>query len=180
MKWKLLVSVAVLALAAVAPASAGREADVRFATFNASLNRSEAGQLAAQLAAPGVDDVYRRQIRNVAEVIQRVRPDVLLINEFDYDNGRRRSLPEQLPRGLAERRRADPLPLRVRRAVQHRHPLRERPRQQRLGRRPERRLRFRLLPGAVRSRRLLALPDRLDAIRTFQTFLWKDMPGAGT
>ncbi|MDR3634528.1 MAG: endonuclease/exonuclease/phosphatase family protein [Isosphaeraceae bacterium] len=53
---------------------------VRFATFNASLNRSARGELARDLATP--DD---RQIRNVAEIIQRVRPDVLLINEFDFD-----------------------------------------------------------------------------------------------
>lgn len=74
------------ALASAATASAEPPtADVRFATFNASLNRSSAGQLVSQLSAPGVDDVFRRQIRNVAEVVQRVRPDVLLINEFDFD-----------------------------------------------------------------------------------------------
>lgn len=50
---------------------------VRFATFNAYLNRPEAGQLAADLLAGDA------QARAVAEIIQRVRPDVLLINEFD-------------------------------------------------------------------------------------------------
>jgi hypothetical protein len=53
---------------------------VRFATFNASLNRSEAGQLISDLSIP--DDP---QAQAVAEIIQRVRPDVLLINEFDFD-----------------------------------------------------------------------------------------------
>src|SRR4051794_20834072 len=53
---------------------------VRFATFNASLNREKAGDLARDLAAPG-----NAQARNVAEIIQRTRPDVLLINEFDHD-----------------------------------------------------------------------------------------------
>jgi hypothetical protein len=53
---------------------------IRFATFNASLNRSVKGELLRDLATP--DDP---QIRNVAEIIQRVRPDVLLINEFDHD-----------------------------------------------------------------------------------------------
>jgi 3-phytase len=53
---------------------------VRFATFNASLTRDAEGQLLRDLSAP--DDT---QARNVAEIIQRVRPDVLLINEFDYD-----------------------------------------------------------------------------------------------
>ncbi len=55
---------------------------VRFATFNASLNRGNQGGLVADLSNP--DDP---QARNVAEIIQRVRPDVLLLNEFDYEAG---------------------------------------------------------------------------------------------
>lgn len=58
----------------------GKKETVRFATFNASLNRSAAGQLASDLSTPA-----NTQARNVAETIQRVRPDVVLINEFDYD-----------------------------------------------------------------------------------------------
>ena len=58
---------------------------VRFATFNLSLNRGAAGQLADHLAHPEWATTSRRQARNNAEVIQRVRPDVLLINEFDFD-----------------------------------------------------------------------------------------------
>ncbi|HSC92785.1 MAG TPA: endonuclease/exonuclease/phosphatase family protein [Gaiellaceae bacterium] len=81
MKKLLLAAVAALVLAA--PASGG-EADVRFATFNASLNRSTEGQLVANLAAPDAGTVFQAQAKNVAEVIQRERPDVLLINEFDY------------------------------------------------------------------------------------------------
>jgi hypothetical protein len=78
---------AVLIVLALAPAAQGsqRATQVRFATFNASLNRSNPGQLVDHLSHPLVDDVFRRQIRNVAEVIQRADPDVLLINEFDYD-----------------------------------------------------------------------------------------------
>lgn len=53
---------------------------VRFATFNASLNRFSAGQLVADLSTPN-----NAQAKTVAEIIQRTRPDVLLINEFDYD-----------------------------------------------------------------------------------------------
>ena len=54
---------------------------LRFATFNASLNRSAKGELVRDLSTP--DDP---QARNVAEIIQRVRPDVILINEFDHDD----------------------------------------------------------------------------------------------
>jgi hypothetical protein len=55
---------------------------VRFATYNASLNRNSAGQLIVDLSTPD-----NAQARAVAEVIQRLDPDVLLINEFDYDEG---------------------------------------------------------------------------------------------
>ena len=53
--------------------------DVRFATFNASLNRNSAGQLVADLSTPD-----NAQASLIAETIQRVNPDVLLINEFDF------------------------------------------------------------------------------------------------
>ena len=54
---------------------------VRFSSFNASLNRSSAGRLITDLSIPN-----NQQAKNVAETIQRVNPDVLLINEFDYDS----------------------------------------------------------------------------------------------
>jgi Endonuclease/Exonuclease/phosphatase family len=57
------------------------QATVRFATFNASLNRNFAGQLIADLSTPA-----NAQAATVAEIIQRIRPDVLLINEFDFDD----------------------------------------------------------------------------------------------
>jgi 3-phytase len=55
---------------------------LRFATFNASLNRNFEGELVTELSN-GVDP----QIRNVAEIIQRARPDVLLLNELDFVAG---------------------------------------------------------------------------------------------
>ncbi len=56
---------------------------VRFATFNASLNRGAEGQLVTDLST-----TTNQQARNAAETIQRVRPDVLLINEFDFVENR--------------------------------------------------------------------------------------------
>ncbi|MEK0154717.1 endonuclease/exonuclease/phosphatase family protein [Arthrobacter oryzae] len=53
--------------------------DLRVATYNLSLNRATAGELEADLSTP--DD---QQARTVAEVIQRATPDVVLLNEFDY------------------------------------------------------------------------------------------------
>ncbi|MBW4633849.1 MAG: phytase [Iphinoe sp. HA4291-MV1] len=52
---------------------------IRFSQFNASLNRSAEGQLVTDLSTPN-----NAQAKTVAEIIQRNNPDVLLINEFDY------------------------------------------------------------------------------------------------
>jgi hypothetical protein len=61
-----------------------KPAPLRVSTFNASLNRNAPGQLVTDLSTG-----TNAQAKAVAEVIQRVRPDVLLINEFDYVSQRR-------------------------------------------------------------------------------------------
>ena len=53
---------------------------IRFATFNASLSRNSQGRLIKDLSVP-----TDRQAQSIAEIIQRVNPDVILINEFDFD-----------------------------------------------------------------------------------------------
>jgi 3-phytase len=58
---------------------------VRFATFNASLNRAAAGQLISDLSSFSTTSPGTTQAKNAAETIQRIRPDVVLINEFDFD-----------------------------------------------------------------------------------------------
>jgi len=52
---------------------------LRIATYNTSLYDEAPGGLVARLQA-GDDGA-----RNVAAVLQRVRPDIVLLNEFDYD-----------------------------------------------------------------------------------------------
>src|ERR671923_1797975 len=74
--------IAAAILLAVAAPSASADHTLRFATFNASLNRNFEGEL-AQVLSTGTDP----QLRNVAEIIQRVRPDVLLVNELDFVAG---------------------------------------------------------------------------------------------
>ena len=89
-RWRIaLVLAAAASLLAVAlPAPAATDngnsnaPTVRFATFNASLNRNFDGQLEVDLSTPG-----NAQADTIAEIIQRTRPDVVLINEFDYDEG---------------------------------------------------------------------------------------------
>ena len=77
------VLVALLAFPAGAAAPEPSMADAtRFtvATYNASLFDDEAGAVAQRLA--GGQDV---QARKVAAIVQRVRPDLLLVNELDHD-----------------------------------------------------------------------------------------------
>ncbi|HSK96866.1 MAG TPA: endonuclease/exonuclease/phosphatase family protein [Euzebyales bacterium] len=75
-----LVALLVLAVsAAPAGAAGGRTPTIRVATYNASLNRATQGELLSDLRAG--DD----QARAVADIIGTVRPDVLLLNEFDHD-----------------------------------------------------------------------------------------------
>ncbi|NJL84062.1 MAG: hypothetical protein HC890_16125, partial [Chloroflexaceae bacterium] len=53
---------------------------IRVATFNAFLNRPTQGELIEDLSTPN-----DAQAQAVAEIIQRVNPDVILLNEFDFD-----------------------------------------------------------------------------------------------
>ena len=70
------------ALVMTAIAGHSRADPVRFATFNASMNRGAAGELAAALR-----DGDDPQIAKVAAIIRAVDPDVVAINEFDYGAG---------------------------------------------------------------------------------------------
>ena len=54
---------------------------IRFATFNTSLNRNTAGALQEELAGGNSGQAHK-----IAEILQRVRPDVVLLNEVDYDS----------------------------------------------------------------------------------------------
>ncbi len=62
------------------PVDSVHEKTVRLATFNISFNRDRAGMLKERLAK-GKGKNFER----IAKIIQRVRPDVILFNEFDYD-----------------------------------------------------------------------------------------------
>lgn len=76
MKHMILAPVVALALSA----GAANADTIRFATFNASMNRFNPGDLTADLLSS-----TDAQISSVAETLQRLDADVVLINEFDYD-----------------------------------------------------------------------------------------------
>jgi endonuclease/exonuclease/phosphatase family metal-dependent hydrolase len=76
-----LLILSLLSLALLKPARAiedeGRT--IRFATFNIAMGLESEGELYQRLVS-GEDEALKK----VAAVIQKVRPDVLLLNEFDY------------------------------------------------------------------------------------------------
>ncbi len=176
----LALSVAVF----TSPASAGPEKDrgpsadrgtVRFATFNASLNREAAGELVADLST-GEDT----QAQAVAEIIQRTRPDVLLINEFDFvednvavdlfrDNylemGQNGAEPIEYPYSfVAPSNTGIPSGLDLNNDGT-------------IGG-PDDAFGFGFFPGQFGMVVYSRYPILEEQVRTFQKFLWKDMPGA--
>lgn len=177
-----LVFAIVIVYANIAPAAeppSRNDHTLRIATYNASLNRDADGALVRSLSA---HDVRGRgtdpQARVIAEVLQRVAPDVVLINEFDYD-----------PRGEALRlfdarylqkswHGARPLHLRDRFAppvntgvpsgidLDH---------DGRIGG-PNDALGFGLFPGQYGLAVYSSLPIERSVTRSFRRFLWASMP----
>lgn len=77
---RLVMALAMSPLLPPGSADAANTVELRFATFNASLFGEQPQSLAERLKTRGDE-----QLRLVAATIQAARPDVLLINEFDYD-----------------------------------------------------------------------------------------------
>ncbi len=171
----LAVTVLPGAAAAAPTGDTGRADPVRFATYNASLNRGAAGQLVTDLSTPA-----NAQAGAVAEVVQRTRPDVLLVNEFDYDAGhvalrlfqdnylsvsRNGSTPIHYPYAYtAPSNTGIPSGLDLNNDGT-------------VGG-PDDAYGFGFFPGQFGMAVYSRYPIDYDAIRTFQLFRWADMPGA--
>ena len=148
---------------------------VRFATFNASLNRNLAGQLISDLSTPS-----NAQAATIAEIIQRAEPDVVLINEFDFDADHTAlqlfqqnylSVPQNGARPIvypyaytAPSNTGIPSGLDL-----DNNGLVEGPNDA---------FGFGFFPGQFGMAVYSKFPIDFEEIRTFQHFLWKDMPGA--
>ncbi|WP_173124756.1 endonuclease/exonuclease/phosphatase family protein [Kibdelosporangium persicum] len=148
---------------------------VRFSTFNASLNRSAAGQLVADLSTPD-----NAQARKVAEVIQVDRPDVLLINEFDYVPDNRAAdlfRANYLRRGQNGGKPID-YPYAFTAPVNTGVPSGMDFNRDGRADGPDDAYGFGLFPGQYGMLVLSKYPIDLDRVRTFQKFRWQDMPGA--
>ncbi|GLS82576.1 endonuclease/exonuclease/phosphatase family protein [Paraferrimonas haliotis] len=151
---------------------------LRVATFNASFDRQEAGQLSKEMQSGNVP-----QIERVAEIIQRVAPDVLLITEFDNDG-----------EGKDQQVMKDFLKNYLARSYNHSTPIAypyfylvatNTGKLTKVDRNGDGKLSlpmdsygFGTFHGQYAFAVLSQYPLLTDEQRTFQTFLWKNMPNA--
>ncbi len=73
------IFIVLTALTACSTANAASN-DLRIATYNIAMGLQEEGQLGQNLA-----NGQEPRLQQVAEILQRVRPDIVVLNEFDYD-----------------------------------------------------------------------------------------------
>ncbi|MFD1719743.1 endonuclease/exonuclease/phosphatase family protein [Georgenia deserti] len=166
---------AVASPAAVASSSQPEDREpLRVASYNVSLNRADEGQLISDLERG--DD----QAAAIAQVLQTVRPDVVLLNEFDYDaDGEALDLfrSDYLEEG---QHGEDPIEYEyaytapVNTGVDSGFDLDN---DGRTGT-PDDALGFGEFPGQYGMVLLSRYPIETDDVRTFQDFRWQDMPGA--
>ncbi|WP_404383664.1 endonuclease/exonuclease/phosphatase family protein [Knoellia locipacati] len=169
-----VLSLSPLAAASSASAQPDKREDLRVATYNLSLNRNVEGQLVSDLSTPD-----NAQAKAVAEVIQRTDPDVILLNEFDYvaagqavdlfrDNYLERpqngASPVAYPYSFVA-----PSNTGVPSGFDLNNDGRVGGGDDAFG--------FGLFPGQYGMVVLSKYPIETDSVRTFQHFLWKDMPG---
>jgi hypothetical protein len=177
MRRLLPAAIAVLVLLSATASTAADTKTFRFATFNASLNRSTEGLLVTHLSDPSVDDVFRRQIRNVAEVVQRVRPDVLLVNEFDFDPAAVSLFHDNFLQ--VSQNGAAPIKYRYSYIAPSNTGIpsgKDLDNSGTVGG-PNDAFGFGFFPGQFGMVVYSKHPILVDQVRTFQLFLWKDMPG---
>jgi len=148
---------------------------VRFASFNVAMNRRNAGDLKKELMSGESSTT-----QSIAEIIQRVRPDVLLVNEFDYDeaseglkafqekflgvsqNGQKPIEYPHVYAGPVNTGEDSGIDLNL----DGRHQM------------PRDGFGFGYFPGQYALVVLSKHPIDREKVRTFQRFLWKDMPDA--
>ena len=148
---------------------------IRFATFNTSLYRDSSEVLIKDLS-----DANNEQAQHVAEIIQRTRPDVLALQEFDYDiDGRALQYFQENYLGISQHG-ADTIIYPYSYVVPSNTGISTELDLNNNGSAfdPEDAFGFGRHPGQYAFALLSKYPIVADSIRSFQHFLWKDMPGA--
>jgi hypothetical protein len=149
------------------------EGTIRIATWNISFFRRDEGALGRELSTGDSS-----QPRMIAAVLQKVRPDLLLLNEFDYDT----KAPALFQKNYLEASQAGGEPLR------YSHSFiapsntgvpsgLDFDRDGKVGGGGDA-LGFGVFPGQYGMLVLSRFPIDRDTTRTFRSFLWRDMPGA--
>ena len=157
---------------------------IRIATFNASM---EATNYVEQEQTPAGDELQsnlrggeHKQIKNIADIIQRTRPDIVLLNEFDYSKQSatdvQKFIKHYLTLSQANNKPIDypyfysaPVNTGVDSGLDlDKDGIASGTKGDAFG--------FGLFPGHYGMLVLSKYPIQFDQIRTFQHFLWKDMP----
>lgn len=147
---------------------------IRFATYNVALNREARGQLSKELETGN-----SKEAKSIAEVIQHVRPDVLLINEIDYDDGKSVKLFAEKYLAVGQNKQ-QPLKYKhhyfgpVNTGVDSGMDLDG---NKKLGQASDA-FGFGQFPGKYGMAVLSNFEIDRENVRSFQKFLWKDMPNA--
>ncbi len=158
---------------------------LRIATFNVSM---EGGNYVERGVSPrghelpaALSNSDHPQIRNIAEIIQRVRPDILLLNEFDYHEDPERAVRPFLELYLQERQtNTEPLHYPhvyqgpVNTGVDSGMDLDRDGKATGTG---QDAFGYGLYPGQYGMLLLSRFPIVARELRSFQRFLWQDMPG---
>ncbi|MBI82012.1 MAG: endonuclease [Planctomycetaceae bacterium] len=148
---------------------------LRVATFNVALHRPRAGELIHELESGNC-----LKAKKLAEIIQSIRPHVILINELDYDQQCKAArLFNQKYLAVSQNGHkplvfpyfhAGPVNTGVPSTVDlNKDGVTEGPADA---------FGYGMFPGQYGMTLFAMFPIQQARIRTFQTFLWKDMPGA--
>jgi endonuclease/exonuclease/phosphatase family metal-dependent hydrolase len=159
--------------------------NIRIATFNVSM---DATNYVAQNESPIGDELQinlsrgeHKQIQNIAEIIQRLSPDIILLNEFDYSNQSTTDAQNFIKHYLnVSQNNNQPIDYPyfysapVNTGVDSgldldKDGIASGTKGDAFG--------FGLFPGHYGMLVLSKYPIQFEEIRTFQHFLWKDMPG---
>lgn len=168
---------AILGMTSQAPAAeidlTRADGTIRFATLNTALSRRGAGLMLADI------DARHPQVLAVAEIILRVRPDVILLNEFDHDPAHRAliAFSALLAEGVGGVEGID-YPHRYHGPSNTGEPTGIDLDGDGRTMGPTDAHGFGLHPGHYGMALLSRLPIDFDGVRSYRLFRWADMPGA--
>ena len=148
---------------------------VRIATFNASLFGKAKGEIETRLSDPADE-----QAKKIASIVQTVRPDILLINELDFDPAGKSA--EQLAKNFFAVSQDDQKPI----VYPHIYAAPSNTGTQSgmdingngKPTEPEDAFGYGRFPGQYAMAVFSRFPINRDEIRTFQKYRWKDFPNA--